>query len=210
MTPKLRNSWRLVYTQTSCKFHSSSRWRYSKKPSWFTARLADTSKTRIKVNTQTLTSVLVTGIQTTWSKKYTKCKSWPARTGTVLAEVVKHITKIQGTRPFGQIDVENPFMPRPKRFWIANASYLQWHIKFGFASWPKQDLNQHPTKRFKVYIDRNQFRRHHQRHSETLFAQIGWVQKQNEANQSKRENAINVCDWKSTLCEFHQKIMANG
>ena len=150
--------------------------------------LADTSKTTIKVNSQTPDKRSATGYKQMEKDVHKVQILDPATgTGTFLAEVVKHIhKKFQGQQGIWTNYVETHLLPRLNGFELLMASYAMAHLKLdllltetGF----KPTINQ----RFKVYLT-NSLEEHHQ-DTGTLFA--SWLSTEaNESNHIKRDTPV--------------------
>lgn len=150
--------------------------------------LADTSKTTIKVNSQTPDKRSATGYKPMEKDVHKVQILDPATgTGTFLAEVVKHIhKKFQGQQGIWTNYVETHLLPRLNGFELLMASYAMAHLKLdllltetGF----KPTINQ----RFKVYLT-NSLEEHHQ-DTGTLFA--SWLSTEaNESNHIKRDTPV--------------------
>jgi predicted helicase len=152
--------------------------------------LADTSKTKIKLNTQTIDNRSSTGYkQIEQDVHKVQILDPAAGTGTFLAEVVKHIyKKFDGQQGIWNTYVENHLLPRLNGFEILMASYAMAHLKLdlllqetGFKS--KKD------QRYRIYLT-NSLEEHHP-DTGTLFA--GWLSSEaNEANHIKRDTPVMV------------------
>ncbi|MCO5230216.1 MAG: N-6 DNA methylase [Chitinophagales bacterium] len=143
--------------------------------------LADTSKTKIKVDVQ--------GKKVEQEVHKVQILDPATGTGTFLAEVVKHIhKKFEGQQGIWSNYVENHLLPRLNGFELLMASYAMAHLKMdllltetGF----KPTLNQ----RIRVYLT-NSLEEYHQ-DTGTLFA--NWLSTEaNEANHIKRDNPVMV------------------
>ncbi len=151
--------------------------------------LADTSKTKVKVKTQTQDKRTAGGYKEVEHEVHKVQILDPATgTGTFLAEVVKHIynTKFKAMKGAWSGYVEEHLIPRLNGFELLMASYSMAHLKLdmllaetGYK--PKKD------QRFNIYLT-NSLEEHHP-DSGTLFA--GWLSSEaNEANKIKRDTPI--------------------
>ncbi|WP_019037451.1 type ISP restriction/modification enzyme [Psychroflexus tropicus] len=150
--------------------------------------LADTSKTSIKVNTQTADKRSATGYKQMEQEVHKVQILDPATgTGTFLAEVVKHIhKKFQGQQGIWSNYVETHLLPRLNGFELLMASYAMAHLKLDLLL---TETGYKPTtnQRFRVYLT-NSLEEHHQ-DTGTLFA--NWLSTEaNEANHIKRDTPV--------------------
>ena len=150
--------------------------------------LADTSKTTIKVNTQTADKRSATGYKQLEQEVHKVQILDPATgTGTFLAEVVKHIhKKFQGQQGIWSNYVETHLLPRLNGFELLMASYAMAHLKLDLLL---TETGYKPTtnQRFRVYLT-NSLEEHHQ-DTGTLFA--NWLSTEaNEANHIKRDTPV--------------------
>lgn len=150
--------------------------------------LADTSKTTIKVNTQTADKRSATGYKQMEQEVHKVQILDPATgTGTFLAEVVKHIhKKFQGQQGIWSNYVETHLLPRLNGFELLMASYAMAHLKLDLLL---TETGYKPTtnQRFRVYLT-NSLEEHHQ-DTGTLFA--NWLSTEaNEANHIKRDTPV--------------------
>src|SRR5690554_4563341 len=150
--------------------------------------LADTSKTTIKVNTQTADKRSATGYKQMEQEVHKVQILDPATgTGTFLAEVVKHIhKKFQGQQGIWSNYVETHLLPRLNGFELLMASYAMAHLKLDLLL---TETGYKPTtnQRFRVYLT-NSLEEHHQ-DTGTLFA--NWLSAEaNEANHIKRDTPV--------------------
>ena len=150
--------------------------------------LADTSKTTIKVNTQTADKRSATGYKQMEQEVHKVQILDPATgTGTFLAEVVKHIhKKFQGQQGIWSNYVETHLLPRLNGFELLMASYAMAHLNFDLLL---TETGYKPTtnQRFRVYLT-NSLEEHHQ-DTGTLFA--NWLSTEaNEANHIKRDTPV--------------------
>ena len=150
--------------------------------------LADTSKTTIKVNTQTADKRSATGYKQMEQEVHKVQILDPATgTGTFLAEVIKHIhKKFQGQQGIWSNYVETHLLPRLNGFELLMASYAMAHLKLDLLL---TETGYKPTtnQRFRVYLT-NSLEEHHQ-DTGTLFA--NWLSTEaNEANYIKRDTPV--------------------
>ncbi len=141
--------------------------------------LADTSKTKIKVDVQ--------GKKTEQEVHKVQILDPATGTGTFLAEVTKHIyKKFEGQQGIWSNYVENHLLPRLNGFELLMASYAMAHLKLDLLL---TETGYKPTKeqRFRVYLT-NSLEEHHQ-DTGTLFA--NWLSTEaNEANHIKRDTPV--------------------
>ena len=150
--------------------------------------LADTSKTTIKVNTQTTDKRSATGYKQMEQEVHKVQILDPATgTGTFLAEVVKHIhKKFQGQQGIWSNYVETHLLPRLNGFELLMASYAMAHLKLDLLL-TETGFKPTSNQRFKVYLT-NSLEEHHQ-DTGTLFA--NWLSTEaNEANHIKRDTPV--------------------
>lgn len=150
--------------------------------------LADTSKTTIKVNTQTADKRSATGYKQIDQEVHKVQILDPATgTGTFLAEVVKHIhKKFQGQQGIWSNYVETHLLPRLNGFELLMASYAMAHLKLDLLL-TETGFKPTSNQRFKVYLT-NSLEEHHQ-DTGTLFA--NWLSTEaNEANHIKRDTPV--------------------
>ena len=170
--------------------------------------LADTSKTKIKVDLQ--------GKKVEQEVHKVQILDPATGTGTFLAEVVKHIhKKFQGQQGIWSNYVETHLLPRLNGFELLMASYAMAHLKLDLLL---TETGYKPTtnQRFRVYLT-NSLEEHHQ-DTGTLFA--NWLSTEaNEANHIKRETPVmcvignppysgesaNKGDWIMKLMEDYKK-----
>lgn len=150
--------------------------------------LADTSKTTIKVDSQTPDKRSVTGYKQMEQEVHKVQILDPATgTGTFLAEVVKHIhKKFEGQQGIWSNYVETHLVPRLNGFELLMASYAMAHLKLDLLL---TETGYKPTtnQRFRVYLT-NSLEEHHQ-DTGTLFA--NWLSTEaNEANHIKRDTPV--------------------
>jgi predicted helicase len=150
--------------------------------------LADTSKTTIKVNTQTADKRSATGYKQMEQEVHKVQILDPATgTGTFLAEVVKHIhKKFQGQQGIWSNYVETHLLPRLNGFELLMASYAMAHLKLDLLL-TETGFKPTSNQRFKVYLT-NSLEEHH-KDTGTLFA--NWLSTEaNEANHIKRDTPV--------------------
>ncbi len=150
--------------------------------------LADTSKTKITVNTQTPDKRSSTGYRQTEQEVHKVQILDPATgTGTFLAEVIKHVHKrFIGQEGIWSGYVENHLLPRLNGFELLMASYAMAHLKLDLLL---KETGFKPTKnqRTRVYLT-NSLEEHHP-DTGTLFA--NWLSTEaNEANHIKRDTPV--------------------
>ncbi len=145
--------------------------------------LADTSKTKIKVDVQ--------GKKIEQEVHKVQILDPATGTGTFLAEAVKHIhKKFEGQQGIWSNYVENHLLPRLNGFELLMASYAMAHLKLdllltetGYTSTGSAQAN----NRLRVYLT-NSLEEHHQ-DTGTLFA--NWLSTEaNEANRIKRDTPV--------------------
>jgi len=141
--------------------------------------LADTSKTKIKVDVQ--------GKKVEKEVHKVQILDPATGTGTFLAEVVKHIhKKFQGQQGIWSNYVETHLLPRLNGFELLMASYAMAHLNLDLLL---TETGYKPTtnQRFRVYLT-NSLEEHHQ-DTGTLFA--NWLSTEaNEANHIKRDTPV--------------------
>jgi predicted helicase len=179
--------------------------------------LADTSKTKINVNTQTPDKRSVTGYKQMEQEVHKVQILDPATgTGTFLAEVIKHVNKkFKGQEGIWSGYVENHLLPRLNGFELLMASYAMAHLQLDLLL---KETGFKPTKdqRTKVYLT-NSLEEYHP-DTGTLFA--NWLSSEaNEANHIKRDTPVmcvignppysgesaNQGDWIMSLMEDYKK-----
>jgi predicted helicase len=141
--------------------------------------LADTSKTKIKINIQ--------GKQDEQEVHKVQILDPATGTGTFLAEVVKQLhQKFQGQQGIWSNYVENHLLPRLNGFELLMASYAMAHLKLDLLL-KETGYKSNTNKRFRVYLT-NSLEEHHQ-DTGTLFA--NWLSTEaNEANYIKRDTPV--------------------
>jgi predicted helicase len=150
--------------------------------------LADTSKTKITVNTQTPDKRSVTGYKQMEQVVHKVQILDPATgTGTFLAEVIKHVNKkFKGQEGIWSSYVENNLLPRLNGFELLMASYAMAHLQLDLLL---KETGFKPTRdqRTKVYLT-NSLEEYHP-DTGTLFA--NWLSTEaNEANHIKRDTPV--------------------
>jgi predicted helicase len=150
--------------------------------------LADTSKTKIKVNTQAPDKRSVTGYKQIEQEVHKVQVLDPATgTGTFLTEVIKHINKkFKGQEGIWSSYVENNLLPRLNGFELLMASYAIAHLQLDLLL---KETGFKPTKeqRTRVYLT-NSLEEYHP-DTGTLFA--NWLSSEaNEANHIKRDTSV--------------------
>ncbi len=153
--------------------------------------LADTSKTKIKIKTQTRDKRTESGYKEIEQEVHKVQILDPATgTGTFLAEVVKHIynSRFKHMQGIWGSYVENDLIPRLNGFELLMASYTMAHLKLDMLL---SETGYKPQKdqRFNIYLT-NSLEEHHP-DTGTLFAQ--WLSSEaNEANHIKRDTPVMV------------------
>jgi predicted helicase len=150
--------------------------------------LADTSKTTIKVNTQTPDKRSTTGYKQIEQEVHKVQILDPATgTGTFLAEVVKHIhKKFQGQQGIWSNYVEHHLLPRLNGFELLMASYAMAHLKLDLLL-TETGFKPTSNQRFRVFLTNSLEESHPD--TGTLFA--NWLSTEaNEANQIKRDTPV--------------------
>lgn len=150
--------------------------------------LADTTKTKITVNTQTPDKRSATGYKQTEQEVHKVQILDPATgTGTFLAEVIKHISKkFKGQEGIWSSYVENNLLPRLNGFELLMASYAMAHLQLDLLL---KETGFKPTsnQRMRVYLT-NSLEEYHP-DTGTLFA--NWLSSEaNEANHIKRDTPV--------------------
>lgn len=179
--------------------------------------LADTSKTKITLNTQIPDKRSITGYRQTEEEVHKVQILDPATgTGTFLAEVIKHVhKKFKGQEGIWSSYVENNLIPRLNGFELLMASYAMAHLQLDLLL---KETGFKPTinQRTKIYLT-NSLEEHHP-DTGTLFA--NWLSSEaNEANHIKRDTPVmcvignppyavsssNKGDWIQKLLEDYKK-----
>src|SRR5690554_1971556 len=179
--------------------------------------LADTSKTKINIDTQTPDKRSTTGYKQVEKEVHKVQILDPATgTGTFLAEVIKHVNKkFKGQEGIWSSYVENDLLPRLNGFELLMASYAMAHLQLDLLL---KETGFKPTRdqRTKVYLT-NSLEEYHP-DTGTLFA--NWLSSEaNEANHIKRDTPVmcvignppysgissNNGEWISKLMEDYKK-----
>lgn len=150
--------------------------------------LADTSKTKIKLNTQTVDKRSSTGYKQEEREVHKVQILDPATgTGTFLSEVVRHIyKKFGGQQGIWSNYVETHLLPRLNGFEILMASYAMAHLKLDLLL-RETGFKAQSNQRLRVYLT-NSLEEHHP-DTGTLFA--NWLSTEaNEANHIKRDTPV--------------------
>lgn len=152
--------------------------------------LADTSKVKVKVNTDVRDARSKTGYKQVEKEVHRVQILDPATgTGTFLAEVVKQIyQKFEGQQGIWSQYVEEHLIPRLNGFEILMASYAMAHLKLDMLL-AETGYVAKKEQRLRVYLT-NSLEEHH-KDTGTLFA--GWLSAEaNEANHIKRDTPVMV------------------
>ena len=179
--------------------------------------LADTSKTKIKINLQETDKRFKDNVKQIEEEIHRVQILDPATgTGTFLAEVVKQVhEKFRGQQGIWSSYVEKQLLPRLNGFELLMASYAMAHLQMDLLL---TETGYKPTKdqRFRIYLT-NSLEEHH-KDSGTLFA--NWLSDEaNEANKIKRDTPVmciignppysgessNKGDWIMNLMEDYKK-----
>jgi len=150
--------------------------------------LADTSKTKIKVNTQTPDKRSVTGYKQIEQQVHKVQILDPAAgTGTFLAEVIKHVNKkFKGQEGIWSNYVEKHLLPRLNGFELLMASYAMAHLQLDLLL-KETGFKATKEQRTRVYLT-NSLEEYHP-DTGTLFA--NWLSSEaNEANHIKRDTPV--------------------
>jgi hypothetical protein len=150
--------------------------------------LADTSKTKIKVNTQTPDKRSVTGYKQMEQEVHKVQILDPATgTGTFLAEVIKHVNKkFKGQEGIWSNYVEKHLLPRLNGFELLMASYAMAHLQLDLLL-KETGFKATKDQRTRVYLT-NSLEEYHP-DTGTLFA--NWLSSEaNEANHIKRDTPV--------------------
>jgi predicted helicase len=150
--------------------------------------LADTSKTKIRVNTDVADKRSVTGYKQVEKEVHRVQILDPATgTGTFLAEVVKHIhKKFKGQQGIWSKYVANDLIPRLNGFELLMASYAMAHLKMDMLL---TETGYKPVgdQRFKIYLTNSLEEAHPD--SGTLFS--SWLSDEaDQANAIKRDAPV--------------------
>lgn len=150
--------------------------------------LADTSKTKIKVNTQIPDKRSSTGYKQEEKEVHKVQVLDPATgTGTFLAEVVKHIhKKFEGQQGIWTQYVEKHLLPRLNGFELLMASYAMAHLQIDLLL-KETGFQPQSNQRTRIYLT-NSLEEYHE-DTGTLFA--NWLSSEaNEANHIKRDTPV--------------------
>jgi predicted helicase len=149
--------------------------------------LSDTSKTKIKVDTQNYDKRTQKYKQEEKEVHKVQVLDPATGTGTFLAEVIKHINKkFKGQEGIWSSYVENDLLPRLNGFELLMASYAMAHLQLDLLL---KDTGFKPTKtqRTKVFLTNSLEQAHPD--TDTLFA--NWLSSEsNEANRIKRDSPV--------------------
>ena len=152
------------------------------------AGLADTSKTKIKINTDNRDKRSVSGYKTVEKEVHKVQILDPATgTGTFLAEVIKHIHKrFKGQAGIWSSYVQEHLIPRLNGFELLMASYAMAHLKLDLLL-RQTGYTQKTNDRLRVYLTNSLEESHPD--TGTLFA--NWLSSEaNEANRIKRDSPV--------------------
>lgn len=152
------------------------------------AGLADTSKTKIKVNTDNRDKRSASGYKTVEKEVHKVQILDPATgTGTFLAEVIKHIHKrFKGQAGIWNSYVQEHLIPRLNGFELLMASYAMAHLKLDLLL-RETGYTQKTNDRLRVYLTNSLEESHPD--TGTLFA--NWLSSEaNEANRVKRDSPV--------------------
>ena len=152
------------------------------------AGLADTSKTKIKVNTDNRDKRSESGYKTVEKEIHKVQILDPATgTGTFLAEVIKHIHKrFKGQAGIWNSYVQEHLIPRLNGFELLMASYAMAHLKLDLLL-RETGYTQKTNDRLRVYLTNSLEESHPD--TGTLFA--NWLSSEaNEANRIKRDAPV--------------------
>ena len=150
--------------------------------------LADTSKTKIKVNTDIASKTSKTGYKQVEQEVHKVQILDPATgTGTFLAEVIKHVNKkFKGQEGIWSSYVENDLLPRLNGFELLMASYAMAHLQLDLLL-KETGFKATKNQRTRVYLT-NSLEEYHP-NTGTLFA--NWLSSEaNEANHIKRDTPV--------------------
>lgn len=152
--------------------------------------LADTSKTKIKVNTQNVDKRSITGYKQEEREVHRVQILDPATgTGTFLAETVKHIhSKFKGMEGMWPKYVKEDLIPRLNGFELLMASYAMAHLKMDMLL---QETGYKSTddQRFRIFLTNSLEEAH--KDSGTLFS--SWLSDESaQANALKRDTPVMV------------------
>ena len=150
--------------------------------------LADTSKTKIKVQTQSPNKNFKSGYKEIEKETHRVQILDPATgTGTFLAEVIKHVNKkFKGQEGIWSGYVENHLLPRLNGFELLMASYAMAHLQLDLLL-KETGFKAKKDQRTRVYLT-NSLEEYHP-DTGTLFA--NWLSSEaNEANHIKRDSPV--------------------
>jgi len=150
--------------------------------------LADTSKTKIKVKTQTPNKNFKSGYKEIEKETHRVQILDPATgTGTFLAEVIKHVNKkFKGQEGIWSGYVESHLLPRLNGFELLMASYAMAHLQLDLLL-KETGFKATSNQRTRVYLT-NSLEEYHP-DTGTLFA--NWLSSEaNEANHIKRDTPV--------------------
>ena len=181
------------------------------------AGLADTSKTKIKINTDNRDKRSASGYKTVEKEVHKVQILDPATgTGTFLAEVIKHIHKrFKGQDGIWNSYVQEHLIPRLNGFELLMASYAMAHLKLDLLL-RETGYTQKTDDRLRVYLTNSLEESHPD--TGTLFA--NWLSSEaNEANRIKRDTPVmcimgnppysgesaNKSEWIMSLMEDYKK-----
>jgi predicted helicase len=152
------------------------------------AGLADTSKTKIKVNTDNRDKRSVSGYKTVEKEIHKVQILDPATgTGTFLAEVIKHIHKrFKGQAGIWNSYVQEHLIPRLNGFELLMASYAMAHLKLDLLL-RETGYTQKTNDRLRVYLTNSL----EESHPDTGTLLANWLSSEaNEANRIKRDSPV--------------------
>ena len=150
--------------------------------------LADTSKTKIKVNTDIANKTSKTGYKQVEKEVHKVQILDPATgTGTFLAEVIKNVNKkFKGQEGIWSGYVENHLLPRLNGFELLMASYAMAHLQLDLLL-KETGFKATKNQRIRIYLT-NSLEEYHP-DTGTLFA--NWLSSEaNEANHIKRDTPV--------------------
>lgn len=153
-----------------------------------TQGLADTSKTNIKLSTQTTDNRQATGYKSIAKEVHKVQILDPATgTGTFLAEIIRQINaKFQSQQGLWSDYVDNHLLPRLNGFELLMASYAMAHLKLDLLL-RDSGYKSTTSQRFRVYLTNSLEESHPD--TGTLFA--NWLSTEaNEANHIKRDTPV--------------------
>ena len=149
--------------------------------------LADTSKTTVKVQTQTFDNKTKKYKETEQEVHKVQILDPATGTGTFLAEVVKHVhKKFKGQAGLWSNYVSNHLIPRLNGFELLMASYAMAHLQLDLLL-TETGYNVKKDERLKIFLT-NSLEEHHP-DTGTLFS--NWLSAEaNEANHIKRDSPV--------------------